>query len=241
MMMAPPCTSFSIVQNSTCPIRSKRYPRGLPRLPADRKARVRIGKLFLKFVVQVVRVCVRERVPFCIERPQSSYMWHDQVLCQALNAAGAKYCDIHQCQVGSVHRKATRLAFGCCDELDLGPIGCPLQSRCRGKHGYCSATGRKHVVVEGSRATAASAAYPPRLADALGQALLSASVLRRGTNIFSLRCELPIRASVPALDSGCVLNRFSWLYDWPQGRFGLQLHSSSESLKSRSSNRIVLR
>ena len=179
VMMAPPCTSFSIVQNSTCPIRSKRYPRGLPRLPADRKAKVEDEHLFLGFVIRVLRVCVRERVPFCIEHPQSSYMWHDRVLCQALKSANAKYCDIHQCQFGSVHRKATRPAFGCCDELDLGPLGCPLQSRCRGKHGLCSATGRKHVVVEGSRVTAASAAYPPRLAAALAQALLSASALRR--------------------------------------------------------------
>ncbi|CAK0902556.1 unnamed protein product, partial [Prorocentrum cordatum] len=39
VMMAPPCTSLSIAQNSPRSIRSKQHPRGLPRLPADTKAK----------------------------------------------------------------------------------------------------------------------------------------------------------------------------------------------------------
>eukprot|EP00959_Pyramimonas_sp_CCMP1952_P203119 4247742-Pyramimonas_sp.AAC.1 len=70
-MMAPPCASFSIVQNSSCPVRSKQCPRGFPRLPADRKAKVRLGNRFLDCEIQVVRVRVQERAPFCIEHPQS--------------------------------------------------------------------------------------------------------------------------------------------------------------------------
>eukprot|EP00959_Pyramimonas_sp_CCMP1952_P279810 5850189-Pyramimonas_sp.AAC.1 len=65
--MAPPCASFSIAQNSPCPIRSKQCPRGLPRLPSDRRAKVRPGNLFLDVVIRVVQACVRARVPTCIE------------------------------------------------------------------------------------------------------------------------------------------------------------------------------
>eukprot|EP00959_Pyramimonas_sp_CCMP1952_P170673 3566633-Pyramimonas_sp.AAC.1 len=57
--------------------------------------------------------------------------------CATLPKLHAKICDIHQCQFGSAHTKAARLAFDCCDEL-----GCPFQSRCQGKHEVCSATGR---------------------------------------------------------------------------------------------------
>ncbi|CAK0838221.1 unnamed protein product, partial [Prorocentrum cordatum] len=43
VMLAPPCTSFSVVQNVNVPLRSREFPRGLPGLPEAQREKVNLG------------------------------------------------------------------------------------------------------------------------------------------------------------------------------------------------------
>ena len=73
--MAPPCKSFSIANNASGPIRSVRYPRGIPGLTGDRLARVREGNKTLNVTVRLIHSLGKHRVPFSLEQPIGSYMW----------------------------------------------------------------------------------------------------------------------------------------------------------------------
>ena len=112
----------------------------------------------------------RRKIPFYLEQPRSSYMWHDRRLCRALSLYGAEYADVDMCSFGTRYRKATRFAL--CFINDPGRLGDERRSRCRGRHGICSFSGKPHVRLEGA-ATTKAAEYPWPLAFALARALKS--------------------------------------------------------------------
>ena len=124
---------------------SKLFPRGLPTCRESALPRVREGNKFLDFAIKLIKACTKARVPFALEHPQTSYMWHDARLQAALRAAGAELFVIHQCQFGTPHRKPTTIAVGVNQNLDYGALGLAPCTTCIGRHGYCSRTGKKHV------------------------------------------------------------------------------------------------
>ena len=75
LMLAPPCTSFSIAQARNGPIRSKEQPLGLPALPPHRQAKVDVGNRCMHATLQYCKWAMKRGVPWIIEHPQSSYMW----------------------------------------------------------------------------------------------------------------------------------------------------------------------
>ena len=98
-------------------------------------------------------------------------MWSDPILSALLSRPEVRAASVNHCAFGSPHRKATKFVFGGTD-LDLGPLGRPGAVLCTGRHGFCSFSGKKHIVLEG-RSAREAAAYPPKLAKLLARALLS--------------------------------------------------------------------
>ena len=142
-------------------LRSASYPRGLPREFSEReRERIEVGNRMLDSTIHLISVCHRHSIPFCLEQPKTSYMWHDRRLQQVLRSSHAVFFKVDQCRFGTRWRKPTMFAFSLAK-----PISNPGALRCHGKHGWCSfRPDHKHVILDGSSLTRAAAAYPPRMA-----------------------------------------------------------------------------
>ena len=68
-VLAPPCQSFSIANNSSGPIRSKERPRGLANLPQYKRDKVERGNKLLDVTIKVIKWLTAARVPFALEQP----------------------------------------------------------------------------------------------------------------------------------------------------------------------------
>jgi len=172
VMLAPPCSSFSLARNRY-PVRSAQYPAGLPHLRDHDRESVRVGNLCFSVSVYVISLCNQYRVPFAMENPMGSYMWRQE---EFLNSVlpSATILDIHQCAFGSRWRKATKLVLGNDSETGKLATTFPQKLKCHGKHGYCSfREGHKHFVLEGKTMTSRAAEYPTRLSRFLAQILLN--------------------------------------------------------------------
>ena len=173
----PPCTTFSIANNSSGPIRSKEFPRGIPGIPARKQLKVDRGNELLDITIKIVSWLAAAKIPFVVEQPLSSYMWSDPAFLRALDSAEARLVKVDQCAFGTRHRKPTCLAFSGA-ELDLGTLGCSDTARCSGRHGYCSFTRRRHIWLQGA-STRKAPAFPPKLAYAIARCLLSPQIIAR--------------------------------------------------------------
>lgn len=170
MMLAPPCTSLSIANNSSGPIRSQESPRGLPNLPGYKARRVELGNRLLDATIAFIDELVAAGIPLILEQPQSSYMWCDAALQQSLARGSTFFVNAHQCVFRVRHRKATKLAIDG-SELDYGRLGSEKMCQCNGKHGICSRTGRPHFWLQGVGSTRAQT-FPSALSFALARCIL---------------------------------------------------------------------
>lgn len=175
--LAPPCTSFSIANNSSCPIRNKKHPRGFPGIPYDKQLKVDAGNALLDVAIRIVEWLTMAGIPFLREQPSSSYMWSDRKLRLALQRANVSFIKVDQCAFGTRYNKPTGLAISG-SQIDLGLLGSPLTCRCSGKHGWCSFSHKKHIWLQGAATTKAQA-FPQRLAYAAARALLSPLLVAR--------------------------------------------------------------
>ena len=92
-----------------------------------------------------------------IENPLTSMLWKTKGI-QKLLKLGARYVETHFCQYGCSYKKATRF-------IVWGPkSGDVVLSRCSGKKGICSRTGKRHVeltgIHRGKFLTSAAQVYP---------------------------------------------------------------------------------
>jgi hypothetical protein len=115
VMFATPCSSFSLaVSRSGKALRSISHPRGLPiPMTAKETARIQAGNHALDATIKMIRCCNRHGIPFALENPASSYMWHDSALQAVLRHAYIACLD--QCAFKARWRKHTKVAFGNCE------------------------------------------------------------------------------------------------------------------------------
>jgi hypothetical protein len=97
--------------------------------------------------------------------------------------------DFHQCQFQAPWRKATKVVAWFSPSLQL------LSRRCVGRRGICSASGRHHIVLSGAgpdgrKYTSIAAAYPTRLAQALGRTVIFAIEAAKQSRLASLAAGL---------------------------------------------------
>ena len=174
LMLAPPCSSFCTIRNLTRPIRSTSYPRGIPGWhPKNDQEKLEYGNRCLNQVIVAINLSRKSSCAFCLEHPAGSYMWHDPRLRTALEKCGAIIVTIDQCGFGTSWRKRTKLAFGHVDAKVIEKYWDPVQTRCHGKHGFCSFRGgHKHLILQGRGRTVRAAAYPTKMCERIVQALL---------------------------------------------------------------------
>ena len=147
--IATPCSSFSTARRGHPgspggPLRSNEHPLGLPQLQGIDRDKVRIGNVFLRATVRIVKTCIRHGVRAVIENPLCSWLWKCPSLAHLVKRAEIVNFDF--CRYGTRWLKPTRLAVWNTSCLD------PLGKRCgfqTNKHFHCSSTGKRHHRLEG--------------------------------------------------------------------------------------------
>jgi hypothetical protein len=171
-MLALPCSSFSVARDCTCPIRSREYPWGLPKLSLTDRDKVKLGNLCLMAVLDTLRVFQKCKITWVLEQPATSKMWYIPELQHIIQSNQCLVKVVDFCQYGEQWRKRIQLVSGNVDVQDAER----LSHICTGKHGICSRTNQAHFQLSGSSPqgvpwTAIAMPYPGKLCHDLAHIL----------------------------------------------------------------------
>ena len=135
--MAPPCGTSSAARNIPIskkllkqgaprprPLRSHRYPEGLPTLKGISLAKVESANVLYKFCCRLALHCEKHGVLFIIENPENSLMWSTSSFKGLMEKF--VFSVIDNCEYGSEYKKATGFLSNFSPER--------FQTRCSGKH-----------------------------------------------------------------------------------------------------------
>ena len=160
-------------------IRSGSNIKGLPNLSDSQKKRVDLGNLQLSLVYEIISICNLLNIPSMLENPACSYIFDTTEISRLTNLPSCQLFVRDQCQYGTPWRKATKFLLWNCNYVRS------LDSRCAGRHGFCSRTGKHHIVLSGASKkhgvlwTSIAQQYPPALAAHIGSSLIDSAVSRR--------------------------------------------------------------
>lgn len=173
--LAPPCGTSSRARcipikkklkkqgvPSPRPLRSSRWPDGIPNLHGVNKDRVEAANKLYAFCVEVMETCERHNVLFTVENPSNSLMWETSFFA----AVRHKYffSDIDACEYGSEHKKATGFLS------NFFPVR--LQTKCSGKHVHKPWTINRSSLGKWEFDTAKAAEYTLQLCQAISASFL---------------------------------------------------------------------
>ena len=144
----------------------------------------------MKRALGIIRMLNRIGVPWMLEHPRTSRMWKLPEVMRLLKHPRVRTTFLDQCQFGSAWRKSTTIMSGFVDDGDL----VKLAWQCRPhQQGFCSRTGKKHVILRGScpgtnkPMTHFAAAYPAKLNSALARILVDQ--VRMDGNVYEMLQE----------------------------------------------------
>lgn len=148
VMLAPPCSSFSVAFQRNGTVRSRQQPWGITDLPNHLHSRVSEGNKTMKAAFRIAQTAHQAGIPWILENPYSSWAFKTPEA-RALQQKGAVFLKLDQCQYGTPWKNRTGLLAGNLDVYDLAR----LNKTCDYRDGRCSKSGRPHVVLEGGRLT----------------------------------------------------------------------------------------
>ena len=155
----PVCSSFS--QAITPSWRSLEYPEGKPDLLPDQAGKVRQGNAMLKFILELIRICLRSELVYLVENPLNSWMWKQPGWGDVMSDWRRTDFLVDFCVFGAPWKKPTRLRTN-------GQLG-GRKMRCGGTCVHRRLRGRDAVT--GRSLTKLAEPYPKRLCILLAQAL----------------------------------------------------------------------
>ncbi len=177
-MIAITCTSWSVARNRTNVRRTAAQPWGVidPIKPFSERdlASLAAGNLQLRRLLPLLKDLQLMQVPWILENPATSNIWHVPALKRISRERGAEVILVDQCAFGAPWRKRTRLLCCNCDGQDVLALS---SFRCHGR-GVCDHSGRPHVQLTGSDAngrplTQRAQTFPTRFASKLCNVLVS--------------------------------------------------------------------
>ena len=186
VMLAPPCGTSSRARNIPLrnkfgkkvrgppPLRSHRYPEGLPGLTGVSRKRVKQANILYKFCRRIMDLCEDLGKLCIVENPESSLFWETKFMRPKPNSF--KWHIVHACMYGSKRLKKTAL---------LANFSAPnLRLTCDNSHQRLPWTHTITVDPETNKQvhkfdTASEAEYPKLFCDALASAFVT-ELLERG-------------------------------------------------------------
>ena len=135
VMLAPPCGTSSRAREipvfqsgqkrrAPQPLRSARYPNGLPTLRGLDALKVKLANKLYAFTRRVIDKCVQLDIPFICENPLRSWMWSTSFFRQL--HVSCIFQVIHSCMYGGQRLKKTRFL--------MNFIADNLKRECDGRH-----------------------------------------------------------------------------------------------------------
>lgn len=153
------CASFSMA--ITPPVRSPRFPRGVPWAPSSMKQKISEGNSHADFAADLLDCAEDHGVTYWLENPDSSYLWQQKRLRRFRNPGGSNLFRCDYCRFGTLWRKRTRVATSA---SAIQGLRCMCQCK------------RPHITLRGNHPifkkpwTAIAEPYPKAFADLIGLA-----------------------------------------------------------------------
>ena len=132
---APICASFSVAV--TPPVRSKRFPRGMPGLRTSMRQKVSEGNSHNDYMRELLEVCEELGIGYTFENPDTSWWWRQRGWKPWRSSASQRIFRFTFCRFGTPWRKATRVA---------------TNTRLAGVRMMCKCS-KPHVVLRGNHPT----------------------------------------------------------------------------------------
>ena len=131
----------------------------------------------MKAVVKILNALTQALVPWILENPRSSRMWHLPEIDRLIRSKHAAFATGDVCQYGTRWRKRTGYLCMHCNPSTAERL---LGKRCCGSHGVCSRSGERHRLLQGSGVggkplTLIAQPYPPKLAAVLSKTIVDAA------------------------------------------------------------------
>ena len=168
MVAGPVCSSFSTA--ITPPCRTLEYPAGTPWCSPLQQFKNEQGNEMLRFILQIVMVCLESAVLFLVENPDSSWLWRQtdrglswKPLMDRHPEVGDLRLDF--CRFGTAWRKRTK--FRCNFDVAGQTVFC----KCLTPHVVL----RGRCVAKGVNYTKLAEPYPRKLCGTLAAAILTAA------------------------------------------------------------------
>jgi len=108
VVMAPVCRSFS--RAVTSPVRSSRFPRGLPNLTMTMREKVSEGNQMAEFLEKVIKECERLLLAYWAENHDGSFLWALKGWKRFKESDSPHVFRCSFCRFGNCWRKNTRFA-----------------------------------------------------------------------------------------------------------------------------------
>ena len=124
-MLAPVCSSHSIA--ITPPVRSKRFPRGIPGMRHSMRQKVKLGNRHADFCKALIFAFDEHGVYYVIENPDSSFMWMQKGWEKFNDPSSPWVFRACFCRFGTPWKKPTR--FGTNSVLAGGKMWCQCKER----------------------------------------------------------------------------------------------------------------
>ena len=125
----------------------------------------------MKFTTAIIQLCIHHQIPVFLENPSGSFLFQVPCIKKLMLASMCYSLTLDQCCFKAKWRKRTQIVTWYGSQLES------LNRRCVGKHGWCSTSGNKHVILKGRGPggqlwTSIAQQYPADLASHLGQAII---------------------------------------------------------------------
>ena len=173
--LGPPCGTSSRARNipikkklkrqgvpSPKPLRSSRWPDGLPNLKGVNKERVAAANELYSFCRRVIEACERHNVLFTVENPTNSFMWETSFFRHLVD--NHFFSDVDACEYGSEHKKSTGFLSNFFPNR--------LQLKCSGSHVHKPWTIKRSELGKWEFDTAKAAEYTIQMSQAIAMSFM---------------------------------------------------------------------
>ena len=144
------------------PLRSARWPDGLPRVSGVNLARLRAANRLYRFMSELILTLDQLRITWTVENPWTSLLWLTSYWKSVDEKLKVWYCELHNCMFGGTRLKRTCLASNNRAVMALNIL-------CSNDHEHAPWS-----IQDGMFDTAREAEYTPQLAKALATTILEA-------------------------------------------------------------------